>query len=174
MGASARAHLPAEEAAPQAAATGEAMRYTWLLLALAACTSATDPAAASLRASGTWEVFLRLDGRERPSGGAWVALRCEGGIMTVLDDLDGTINGGFTKGTLACWFGADANPRAVEWASPITGFHELATDSLTLDDGACEYQGQLTDAHHMAGTVHCDRDSGSTELDMEGTWQATK
>jgi hypothetical protein len=148
------------------------MRYAWLLLALMACAAPTEPT--PLRASGTWAVFLTLDGRERPSGGAWVPLRCQGGITTVLDDLDGTINGGFTKGGLACWFGEDSNPRVIDWASPITGVHELATDSLTLDDGACSYTGTLTDAHTMGGMVRCDRDSGSTELDLNGTWEGTR
>lgn len=143
-----------------------------LLLALVACDPATDPA--PLRASGTWATFIRLDGRERPSGGDWLALRCEGGIVTVLDDQAGTVNGGFTKGTLACWFGTEADPRAVPWASPITGVHELDSHTIALDDTACVYQGQLLDAHTMGGTVRCDRDSGSTELDLTGTWEATK
>lgn len=143
-----------------------------LLLAVVACTPATEPE--PLTASGTWAVFLQLEGRERPSGGDWVALRCEGGVVTVLDDLAGTINGGFTKGDLACWFGEEMDPRAVPWASPITGVHELDSHAITLDDTACIYQGQLLDTHTMGGTVRCDQDSGSTELDLTGTWEATK
>lgn len=145
-------------------ALGITIRY------LAGCTVPTAPTLPD--AGGFYAVFLRLDGRERPSGGAWLPLRCEGGISMVLDDLDGTLNGGFTKGTLACWFGAEVNPRAVEWASPIEG--ERRDQALDFDDGSCRYQGRLTGPHSAEGTLTCTRDSGSTELDLTGDWSATK
>jgi len=151
------------------------MRRMALALALlSACAAApAGPQERDLRASGTWEVFLWLEGQERPSGGQWVHLRCEGGVQTVLDDADGTINGGFIRGTLACWFGDDPNPRAVDWASPISGTHDLDTGHIELRDGYCDYTGRMDGADRMAGTVRCNTDSGSTQLDLNGTWEAT-
>ena len=147
--------------------------YLVLLLLLVACVPATEPDPPTT--SGTWATFIRLEGRERASSlpdQPWLALRCEGGIVTVLDDVGGTINGGFTKGSLACWFDADPVAILVPWASPIEGWRE--GHAVTLDDQFCLYQGQLLDAHTMSGTVRCDRDSGSTELDLTGTWEATR
>lgn len=152
------------------------MRRTMLALALlTACAAApTGPQTRDLRASGTWQVFLWLEGQERPSGGAWVRLRCEGGVQTVLDDVAGTINGGFIRGTLACWFGNEPDPRAVDWAGPISGFHDLDSGHIELDDGYCAYTGVMDGPNRMRGTVRCDTDSGSTQLDLTGTWDATK
>lgn len=143
---------------------------TWWLLGVLACVAPVAPEIHG--ASGTWSIFIRLEGRERPTGGEWVALRCEGGVATVLDDVDGTINGGFIRGSLACWFGNDSLPRGMDWASPITGERRAA--SVILDDGYCVYSGTLVRPDSMGGTVRCMRDSGATELDQVGTWQATK
>lgn len=125
---------------------------------------------------GYYTTFLRLEGRERWSGDstAWVALRCEGGVALVLADGDGILQGGFTRGDLACWFGLEPDPRPIPWASPVAG--ERRGAQVTLDDGYCRYTATLDAqvAHRVAGDVVCDSDSGATVLDLTGTWEATR
>jgi len=142
------------------------MRNLFLLFCtvfIMACGDDSTSPAPTPSLTGSYTMTLDLAGTLTDNG-ATVAARCAGTVPTKLTDTKGTITGTMGAGAVVCTI--DGWDYDVDWSSAVTGTR--SGTSVTLDDGLCEYKGDMDN-----GTARCVANDGTTALSLTGTWTLT-